>query len=164
MGSYDSWKRVTRDAAAVGHKILDFCSTLSKLRLDASEPINGKGTQITRNQMYLFWKPTIATQRHRRSTIYRTDHVLHHFVHYCWLVTKTTATCYKDSDTTSSSWEYSCDINVEQPVPVVDEVYEAIICCTEDLPRNTVNHENNSVEAQISPSHHAKLAFRGHAG
>ncbi len=80
------------------------------------------------------------------------------------LVTKTTATCYKDSDTTSSSWEYSCDINVEQPVPVVDEVYEAIICCTEDLPRNTVNHENNSVEAQIRPGHHARLAFRGHAG
>ena len=30
MGSYDSLKQVTRDAATVGHKILDFRSTLSK--------------------------------------------------------------------------------------------------------------------------------------
>jgi hypothetical protein len=85
-----------------------------------------KGTQIARKQMYHFWKPTIAIQRRRRNAhkeIYRTDHVLYHVVHYSF-VTKTTATFYNDSDT--SSWGYS-DINVEEPVHVVDEVNEAVM-------------------------------------
>jgi hypothetical protein len=103
-------------------------------------------------------KPETTERAHKE--IYRTDHVLYHFVHY--FIGHEIHSYMLHSDT--SSWEYTRDINVEQPVPVVDEVYEAIICCTEDLPRNTVNHENDSVELQISPSHHARLAFRGHAG
>jgi hypothetical protein len=133
MGSYDSWKQVTRDAAAVGHKILDFRSTLSKLRLDASEPINGKGTQIARKQMYHFWKPTIATQRHRRS-LKRQSALTKRYI---GLIMSSIISC-------TTHWSrkpqlhftriailrelgVQCDINVEEPVHVVDEVNEAVM-------------------------------------
>lgn len=129
MGSYDSLKQVTRDAAAKGHKILDFRSTLSKLRLDASEPINAKGHSNRKKANVPFLeayncdtvpppKPETAERAHKE--IYRTDHVLYHFVHYS-LVTKTTATFYKDRD---SSWVYS---DIDEPVHVVDEVNEAVM-------------------------------------
>jgi hypothetical protein len=93
--------------------------------------------------MYHFWNPTSLRQapppkpetaERAHKEIYRTDHVLYHFVHYS-IGHKRQLHCYKDSDT--SGWEYSCDINVEEPVHVVDEVirsrYLALkICAKED--------------------------------
>ena len=132
MGSYDTLKQVTRDAAAKGHNIIDFRSTRSKLRLDASEAIDKSNDSPHRKKSSAPFleayncdterAPKPYTGDRARKEIYRTDHVLYHFVHYS-LVSKTLATFYKDG---GSDWVRGHE-EIKVPEHQTDEANEAVM-------------------------------------
>jgi hypothetical protein len=131
MGSYTSLKQVLRDLPT-NVNIVDFRSSRTKLRLDATEPTSGqrsaphcKISGIPFLQAYncdteLPPKPFSCDRA--RKEIYRTSHILLHFVHYS-LVTKTVAAWY---DPNNPDWT-RYDSELLAPEHQTDEVKEAIM-------------------------------------
>jgi hypothetical protein len=134
MGSYDSLKQVTHDAAAKGHSILDFRSTRTKLRLDASEAVpnaaNKKDAAHTKKATVPFLQayncdteppPKPPSGDRARKEIYRPDYVLYHFVHYS-LVSTSVASFYNGT----SSWVRR-DTELQVPEHQTNEITEAVM-------------------------------------
>jgi Glycosyltransferase family 92 len=111
MGNYTNLKDVLSDAHRGGTNILSFRSSRGKLRREKSDEVNN-GSAIQKSPSALFLdayncdgagspKPSWADRA--RKQIYRTDYVVHHFVHYS-TATKGLLTSYKEHQEQGTRW------------------------------------------------------------
>jgi hypothetical protein len=146
MGNYSSLKEVLLDAGQKSVKIMSFRSSRGKLRLDASEEVNN-GTAIRKSSDSAFLQayncdgagsPKPSWAERARKQIYRSDYVLHHFVHYS-TVTKGMMVTYKEHQQRGLHW-YRRHREREPSEMYTDEVHQAVMVHTKSVDEGMTNN------------------------
>lgn len=136
MGNYTNLKDVLKDAHMGGTNILSLRSSRGKLRPDKCDEVHN-GTAIQKSQSATFLeayncdgagspKPSWADRA--RKQIYRTDYVMHHFVHYS-TATKGHLTTYKEK---GGDWIKRYQERPPSEI-VTDELSQAVMVHTKSI-------------------------------
>jgi hypothetical protein len=149
MGNYTNLRDVISAVSKRGTNILSFRSSRGKLRFDASDEVmNGTAIQKSPDEPFLqayncdsAGSPKPKWADRAKKQIYRTDYVLHHFVHYS-TVTKGVVTTYKESK--EHGLDFHRQFREREPSEIVtDELTQAVMVHAKSIsPGQTEDYKN----------------------
>lgn len=148
MGNYSSLKDVLKDAHDGGANILSFRSSRGKLRMDKSDAVYND-TAIQRSSSSTFLEayncdvggmPKPAWAERAKKQIYRTDYVLHHFVHYS-TATKGAFETFQSAN--GSKWLRRYQESAPSEI-FTDELTQAVMVHTKSIDAGATNHFQKS--------------------